>query len=266
MDWTRAAAAYQRVIQREPTNAQAWFRLGIARANAGDDREAAAAFEQAGRLGMADSPKLAWEAAQVYARLKRVDDTIEWLATVVDGGLRSAVLAGTPAFGFLTDDPSFQALLLRATGNDRSCTAAEYSALDFWLGDWAVYDEDRVRAGTDTIERILDGCAIAETWHGALGDTGRSLNFFDARSGRWNQIWIGDTGGVVVQQGSAADGQIRFQGETVRADGTKVLNRLTIAALEGGRVRQLAEVSTDGGRTWIPQFDFSYVRIVTRAP
>jgi len=266
MDWARAAAAYAQVVRREPTNAQAWLRLGIARANAGDDREAVAAFEQAGQLGLADSPKLAWEAARVYARLGNDEKTIEWLATVVDGGLRSRVLTDTAAFAFLKDDPAFQALTLRATGNDRSCTPPEYAALDFWIGRWLVYDEDRVQAGTDTIERTPDGCAIVETWQGTLGDGGRSLNFYDARTQRWNQVWVGDTGGVVLQQGVATNGQVRFQGETVRADGTKVLNRLTIAPAEGGRVRQLAEISTDGGGTWEPQFDFTYVRIVSRAP
>ena len=266
MDWPRAASAYEQVVKREPTNAQAWLRLGIARAHAGDDRQAAAAFEQAGQLGLADSPKLAWEAARVYARLKNDTKAIEWLATVVDGGLRSQVLTATPAFAFLADDPAFQALTLRATGNDGGCAAPEHAALDFWLGQWQVYDADRVQAGTDTIERTPDGCAVVETWQGALGDGGRSLNFYDARTQRWNQVWVGDTGGVVFQQGSAADGQLRFQGETVRADGTKVQNRLTLAPLDGGRVRQLAEISTDGGRTWLTQFDFTYVRVVSRAP
>jgi len=266
MDWSRAASAYAQVVRREPTNAQAWLRLGIARANAGDDRDAAAAFEQAGQLGLADSPKLAWEAARVYARLANGEKTIEWLATVVDGGLRSKVLADTPAFAFLKDDPAFQVLTARATGNDRRCTAAEHAALDFWIGRWLVYDADRVQAGTDTVERTPDGCAIVETWEGTLGDGGRSLNFYDVRTERWNQVWIGDTGGVVMQEGSAANGQVQFQGETVRADGTKVRNRLTIAPEEGGRLRQLAEISTDGGRTWEPQFDFTYVRVVSRAP
>ena len=194
------------------------------------------------------------------------EKTIEWLATVVDGGLRSNVLTDTTAFAFLKDDPAFQALTLRATGNDRRCSAPEHAALDFWIGRWLVYDADRVQAGTDTIERTADGCAIVETWEGTLGDGGRSLNFYDVRTQRWNQVWVGDTGGIVMQEGTAADGQMRFQGETVRADGTKVQNRLTIAPVEGGRLRQLAEISTDGGRTWQTQFDFTYVRVVSRAP
>jgi len=261
MDWTRAAAAYEQVVQREPANAQAWLRLGIARARADDHRRAVEAFEKAGELGLADSPSLAWEAAQSYAKLKREDKAIEWLATVVDGGLRSQILTTTPEFAFLNEEPSFQALLLRATGNDRSCTAPGYGALDFWIGDWVVYDPDRVRAGTDRISKTPDGCALVETWSGTLGDSGRSLNFYDARSERWSQVWIGDTGGIVVQQGTVTEGRVRLQGETVRADDTKVLNRLTLAPLEGGRVRQLAEISTDGGRTWLTQFDFTYVRI-----
>lgn len=261
MDWARAATAYEQVVRREPASAQAWLRLGIARARAGDDRRAVEAFEKAGELGLAESPSLAWEAALAYAKLKRDGKAIEWLATVVDGGLRSQVLATTPEFAFIREDTSFQALALRATGNDQNCAAPEYGALDFWIGDWVVYDQDRVRAGTDRISKTPDGCALVETWTGTLGDSGRSLNFYDARTMRWNQIWIGDTGGIVVQQGTATEGLVRLLGETVRADGTKVLNRLTLASLDGGRVRQLAEISTDGGRTWQTQFDFTYVRI-----
>jgi len=261
MDWPRAATAYQQVVRREPRNAQAWFRLGVALSRVGDYDQAVAAFEQAGQLGMAESPKLAWEAAIGYAKLRKEDKAIEWLATVVDGGLRSHILTTTPEFGFMTEEPSFQALTLRATGNDRTCTATEHRALDFWIGDWVVYDQDRVRAGTDRVVKTPDGCAIVETWTGALGDGGRSLTFFDLTAGRWKQVWIGDTGGIVEQLGEAVEGRLQFLGETVRADGTKTLNRLTLTPLDAGRVRQQAEISTDGGRTWVVQFDFTFVRV-----
>ena len=262
MDWSRAADAYQQVVQQEPANGRAWFRLGVARAHTGDDKRAVEAFERAGKLGLDQSPKVAWEAALAYARLKKEEQTIDWLSRVVDGGLRPAVLARTSAFDFMRDDPSFQALTARATANDtRTCGTPAYGGLDFWIGEWVVYDADRVRVGTDAVEKSADGCSLSETWSGTLGDTGHSLNFFDARANRWNQVWIGDTGGIVRQSGPVVDGSVQFTGQSRRPDGTLVTNRLTLAPLEGGRLRQLAETSTDNGRTWVTQFDFTFVRV-----
>jgi len=261
MDWSRAVEAYERVLRRDPGNAQAWFRLGVACAQAQDVRRAAEAFEKAGALGLAESPKMAWEAALAYARLKRADKTIDWLSTVVDGGLRSQILTATPEFEFVRADPSFQALLARSTSNDASCSDAVYRGLDFWVGEWAIYDQDRVRVGTNRVARTPDGCAYVETWSGTLGDGGRSLNYYDRRANRWKQVWIGDTGGLAEQSGTLAEGELRLQSETAAPDGTKVLNRQTLSAVGGGRVRQRAEASRDGGKTWLPQFEFVYVRI-----
>jgi hypothetical protein len=261
MDWSRAVEAYERVLRRDPGNAQAWFHLGVASAQVQDHRRAAEAFEKAGSLGLSESPKMAWEAALAYARLKRADKTIDWLSTVVDGGLRSPILTSTPEFEFVRADPSFQALLARSTGNDASCSSAVYRGLDFWVGEWAIYDQDRVRVATNRVARTPDGCAYVETWSGALGDGGRSLNYFDARANRWKQVWIGDTGGLAEQTGSLAEGELRLQGETAAPDGSRILNRQVLATAGSGRLRQRAEASRDGGKTWLPQFEFTYVRI-----
>lgn len=262
MDWSRAAEAYQQIVRRNPQNAQAWFRLGVAAANVQDFRRAAEAFEKAGSLGLAESPKMAWEAALAYAKLKRADKTIDWLSTVVDGGLRSHILTSTQEFEFLRADPSFQALVGRAAANDRACSGAAYRGLDFWVGEWAIYDEDRVRVGTNRVAKTPDGCAYVETWSGTLGDGGRSLNYFDIAQDRWKQVWLGDTGGLAEQSGAVVEGELRLQGEMVASDGTKMLNRQTLSQIGGGRLRQRAEASRDGGRTWQPQFEFTYVRMI----
>lgn len=261
MDWSRAVETYERVLRRDPGNARAWFHLGVAAAQTQDFRRAAEAFEKAGSLGLAESPKMAWEAALAYARLKRVDKTIDWLSTVVDGGLRSHILTSAPEFEFIRADPSFQALLSRSMGNDVSCSGAAHRGLDFWVGEWAIYDQDRVRVATNRVARTPDGCAYVETWSGALGDGGRSLNYYDARASRWRQVWIGDSGGLAEQSGPLAEGELRLQGETVGPDGTKILNRQTLSTTGSGRLRQRAEASRDGGKTWLPQFEFTYVRI-----
>lgn len=57
---------------------------------------------------------------------------------------------------------------------------------------------------------------------------------------------------------------VRFQGELPREDGSLVLDRTTLSPLPDGRVRQVIETSTDGGRTWEVGFDAYYSRAAKR--
>ena len=53
---------------------------------------------------------------------------------------------------------------------------------------------------------------------------------------------------------------MRFVGATVGQGGKKTLNKLTFSKIDENTVRQLAEVSTDEGKTWTVTYDFKYVR------
>jgi hypothetical protein len=57
---------------------------------------------------------------------------------------------------------------------------------------------------------------------------------------------------------SLPGGGVRFQGELRHPDGRIVLDRTTLTPLAGGQVRQLIEVSSDGGSSWRPSFDARY--------
>ncbi len=58
-----------------------------------------------------------------------------------------------------------------------------------------------------------------------------------------------------------ANGALRFQGEIPLPDGGSYLDRTTLTPLEGERVRQVIEVSRDGGTTWRVTFDAIYERV-----
>ena len=47
--------------------------------------------------------------------------------------------------------------------------------------------------------------------------------------------------------------------DTIAIDGKPLRQRITWSKLDGGRVRQLWESSTDDGRTWSVAFDGTYV-------
>ena len=145
------------------------------------------------------------------------------------------------------------------------CSAPEFAALDFWVGEWEVFVGEQ-RVGTDRIEKILDGCAITESWTDANGSEGRSLFWVRPAGGGWRQVWV--TGSATQPGGTkekgmvepAPGGGVRFQGEVPLEGGGSYLDRTTLTPLGEGRVRQLIEISTDGGRSWEVRFDAVYVQ------
>ena len=139
------------------------------------------------------------------------------------------------------------------------CVRAEYHQFDFWIGDWNVTTPDGKPAGHNRIERLLDGCALQEHWTGAGGGGGTSLNFFDAATSQWNQLWVDGSGQVLRLAGAARDGGMVLEGKTTRANGSTVRERITWTPAANGRVRQLWENSPDG-ITWQVVFGGSYER------
>ncbi len=143
------------------------------------------------------------------------------------------------------------------------------TALDFWVGDWnVVAAANGTKMGDSRIERVLDGCAIVENWHGAdANDDGKSLFVFSALTGLWDQTWVAQNtarpGGYKNKHELASypDGGIRFQGNLFVRPGLVVLDRTTLTPQKDGRVRQTIEISKDGGANWIVSFDAYYVPV-----
>ncbi len=140
--------------------------------------------------------------------------------------------------------------------------------LDFWVGDWKVVNaKDGTAAGTNLVERVLDGCAVIENWHGVdAGDDGKSLFTYDARRQTGEQVWVTqDTtraGGLKHKKllGLFYGNIVKFQGSVVGAKGKGILDRTTLIPLTDGRVRQTIEWSRDGGKQWQTVFDAYYNR------
>jgi hypothetical protein len=138
------------------------------------------------------------------------------------------------------------------------CTAPEHRQFDFWIGSWDVTTPAGKPAGHNRIERILGGCALRETWAGAGGSQGTSYNAWDRQRRRWHQTWVDDGGLVLRLEGGFADGKMVLEGETLDSSGTTALNRITWEDIGRGAVRQVWEVSSDGGKEWRVVFDGRY--------
>jgi hypothetical protein len=140
-----------------------------------------------------------------------------------------------------------------------SCTAPEYRH-DFWLGRWDVTLPNGKPAGTNRIEPILGGCALRESWTGVCGHQGTSYNVYDASRQRWHQTWVDDQGNLLELDGRFSDGKMTLSGETLDSTGSQALQRITWEPTAPGKVRQLWESSTDGGRSWTVAFDGRYLK------
>jgi hypothetical protein len=146
-----------------------------------------------------------------------------------------------------------------------ACSVAVRGALDFWIGDWIVTVNGR-RAGTDRVERVSKGAAAIERWTDVDGSEGTSLFSFDPYACTWHQLWITDmpaqVGGLKHKDLVVlpAAGGVRFQGAYPGRVAVTVLDRTTLTPLANGTVRQVIEVSTDGGAVWQVGFDAIYTR------
>jgi hypothetical protein len=147
------------------------------------------------------------------------------------------------------------------------CNTAESHQWDFWVGKWEVrpYGSDTVIAHS-LIEKRYAGCALRENWmpvgHEIAGGGG-SLSTYDPRLRKWLQTWVDSSGSRVDLQGGFAAGIMTIAGvwRDFRGVGQDALVRMRYERLRDGQVRQWADSSVDGGKSWKPSFDFRYRRV-----
>ena len=142
------------------------------------------------------------------------------------------------------------------------CGAAAHRQFDFWLGQWEVRDPTGKVVGHNRIEAAHGGCALIEHWTSVQGVTGTSVNIYDRDRRQWHQTWVDSGGGLLQLDGGRSDAAMVLVGDAFDADapGRTSRQRITWTPQADGRVRQLWESSSDGGKTWTVVFDGLYAR------
>lgn len=145
------------------------------------------------------------------------------------------------------------------------CSAAEHRQLDFWIGEWDVRGVKQPAGAPPShsrIERVEGGCVIQEQYTTPGGYSGRSLNAYHPQRQQWEQFWVDNQGGVHHYVGHARDGNMFYEARGVHFAGMPAAGdvRMTFFRLAEGRVRQLGEQSSDGGKTWTTMYDLTYTR------
>ena len=153
-----------------------------------------------------------------------------------------------------------------AQGKKSACQSSEYRQFDFWLGDWNVHSPDGPSVGRNLVTSEQDGCLLIEHWTSSTGgETGTSFNYYDVRDKKWHQLYLdnsGHAGNFPAMGGNLSDGKMVLVSDEKQSP----VFRWTWYLLAPGKVRQMAEKSDDGQKTWKIIWDSVYVKVGASSP
>jgi len=262
-NWERAAKLYEELSKEMTTPPpRVWLRLGAAMRSLGRYEEALA-FEKAGQNGAGLFGE--YGKAAVYAALNQPEKAFTSLDKAVQEGYADPdALTSDPDLAVLRNDPRFAKIIEQAKKNQRPCTyTSENRQFDFWLGEWNVSTtQGAVPSGNSKIELILEDCVVQENWKSLNSPyAGKSYNIYNASLKRWEQYWVDSVGGNIFFYGGLKDGVMDYWTDDLpQPDGTKLKRHLQFFKLGSDTVRQFSQGSSDGGKTWQVEYDFTYIR------
>ncbi len=221
-DWAKAAKLYALLSQSPEAPPRVWLRLGASLRELGKYQDALAAFEKANAAGAALFGE--YGEAAVYAAMKQPEKAFEHLEKAAQQGYAQPdVMGSDPNLAALRSDARFAKLVEQAKKNQRPCAyTAENRQFDFWVGEWSVTTtQGDIPAGDSKIDLILEDCVVQENWKSQNGPySGKSYNIYNQALKR----------------------------------------HLQFIPLGPDKVRQFSRGSTDGGKTWNVEYDFTYTR------
>jgi hypothetical protein len=157
------------------------------------------------------------------------------------------------------------AVALEQTSAPATCDTPQHHQLDFWVGDWQVFDaESNTLVAFDRVEKQYQGCVIFETLT-FLTDmyrrpgvkvrlAGVAVNRFDGE--RWLQMWADNQWGAIVLRGAPnAAGNMEFV--TVIPSRNRDV-KLVYEKHPDGTLRILQYVAPAGSGKWAKYGDLRY--------
>jgi tetratricopeptide (TPR) repeat protein len=263
-DWSKAARLYQGLVKEHPEVPRLWIRLAEAQQQLGRPDQALQTIEDGLKAGV--PPAFAeYVIAAIYAQKNEKEKAFEHLKAALDNGYnRPEQFDEDQRLASLRGDARFPALKKQARHNLRPCAdTPENRQFDFWLGEWNVETtQGGVPAGESRIELILGDCVVQENWQSNGNPySGKSYNTYNAALKRWEQYWVDNSAGNIFFYGGLKDGAMDYWTDEIpQPAGPPLKRHLQFFQLGPDKVRQFSQGSTDGGKTWKPEYDFTYVR------
>jgi hypothetical protein len=157
-----------------------------------------------------------------------------------------------------------------ATPPASPCADPQHRQFDFWVGNWNVTpNQGGPLIGRSRVESRIGDCVVHEHWFGKGDHVGESFNIYNAATGQWEQFWVADSGNRLYLHGGMVGASMVIEGDRDRPDpksGVLLRDRITYTPNADGSVRQLWEISADGGKTWNASFDGLYRKAATPVP
>jgi hypothetical protein len=148
----------------------------------------------------------------------------------------------------------------------KPCAEPEQKQFEFWVGEWDLTwpgnNPGQTDHGTNSVQRILEGCIVQENFSGAeaMHLRGQSVSIFDASARKWKQTWVDNEGAYLDFVGEFKDGQMVLAREAIRPDGTKALQRMVFKNITHEEFDWSWEASKDGGKSWTVIWPIHYKR------
>jgi hypothetical protein len=170
-----------------------------------------------------------------------------------------AMLAGILALGTAGIRPAAGQSNAPQASRSAKCATPQHRQFDFWIGDWDTYEvgnRDSIVA-RNRVDLILGDCVLREVYEGRNGLVGQSFSIYDAARQVWHQSWVTNRGQVLVLEGRISGDRMVLIGADRAPDGRSIQLRGMWRTVDGG-VRETAETSANGGKTWKPLFDLMF--------
>ena len=263
-DWAKAERLYAEMVEEHPEVPRLWFRLADSQQQLGRLDQALATMQNGLKAGV--PPTFGeYVIASIYAQKNDKEKALEHLKIAVDNGYnRPQQFDEDRHLDSLRSEARFAALKKQAEHNLKPCAdTPENRQFDFWVGEWNVETtQGGVPAGQSKIELILGDCVVQENWQSNGNPyAGKSYNMYNAALKRWEQYWVDNSAGNIFFYGGLKGGVMDYWTDEIPQPGGPPLKRhLQFFKLGPDKVRQFSQGSTNGGKTWKPEYDFTYIR------
>jgi len=263
-DWKSSEAAYSSLTQKAPSNFRFWYRLATAQKSLGKYDAALDSFATAEKAG---TPRYLSQYAIAETQALKGNPTASF--TALDEALKSGYalpdqLSADADLASLHNDPRFVKILEQTKRAQAPCKfGPEFRQFDFWIGEWnVVIAKGEMPAGDSRIELSLGDCVIVENWTSKNSlYAGKSYNVYNVTEKRWEQFWVDNSAGMIHFYGGLKDGVMDYWTDEIpQPSGPALKRHLQFIQLGPDKVRQYSQGSTDGGKSWKPEYDFTYIR------
>jgi tetratricopeptide (TPR) repeat protein len=267
-NWGAAKAIYIKYLGDTSKNSILWNRLGFCNQNLGLYSEAVGDYNKS--LANNPNPLVKGSAmsrmAMVYSLMNQPVESTDWLMKATSTGYNALHdLDSLEAFKNLRSASNFKEIRLRVYEMVYPCSKEPRNHdFDFWIGDWNCYRTGtQILSGTSHVEAMAGGCAILENYTATQAYTGKSFNFYDTITAKWEQDWIGSGGPSDRQRfynGEYKNQTMHFTYETINANGSKTKGTFIFYHISRDSVRQYQDVTDDNGKIISVTYDLTYLR------